>query len=46
MEPERKRRDPVKPEPKAKRGKQDKQYRTREERETFQLGSRAKLKGL
>lgn len=42
--PER-RRDPVKPEPVAKRGKQQaKKYHNRSEREMFQLGNRADLK--
>lgn len=33
------------PKPVAKRGREDKQYHTREERAMFQLGNRAALKG-
>lgn len=40
----RKRRDPVKPEPVAKRDRENQKYHNREEREMFQLGQRAELK--
>jgi len=37
-------RDRKNPRPVAKRGREDKQYHTREERAMFQLGNRAALK--
>lgn len=42
----RKRRDPDKPEPIAKRDRQNDQYHNRTEREMFELGNRATLKAL